>query len=744
MYERMMDAYQFLFEGLFSPVFYRTFYPTGCRDDAQWAMLHYSWGLKIDKDPSKEDFARYEKEYDKDLRAVLNHVMKETPKRKRGVIVIPSSNADVTNRVTELVRRVLASNPDPFEDLTKHLRRTETKAAAHAGGSRSLEDNVKTLSLSSQIRLTSFDVILVIDDIVTSGKSFQALCKFLRNAGFGGQIYNFAFARTMPGVCIDAYKEYDPSFHRGKMPSSKLEALIFDLDQTLLDSFIREMGFEDGSWDGGKYPEFASSRKLGPYQVFEGIDELMRMKTPFAIVSNRSVRQLRELFKSKPLAEAIFKNHSYISSGSKLPEEVFSYPLEEKEGYPVKCYKPCPAGVSNAIAWLSRRNSRKEDALRIVGLGNTLEDMIAYRLAGIESALALWGVPEWCKQYACDNWGADYVFESVAEFAEWRKKQIRSQKPKTSRVVKEETLEAKPVEVASEAKKVPAKETVAPKVESASAPKSNPDRALVLRQNANHCVVTNPDRAVQLLSMAYELDGSWDLASTLVPLIRKGNYSAIELYEKEIVSKNERLANNLAEMIKGILPEKAKGLYERAIAEGDERYATCNLANLIRKEDPELAESLYMRAIAAGDSIYAACNLGTLIVKKDPKRAAELFGKAISAGEKRGAPCNLAHLLTTASPDKAIAFYEMSLANGEETEAMIGLAYLLRDADPSRSKTLLLSAKKADNRKESVEFYLDCVGAISKAEATRAASFLESAGFDEAEEAFSSMHADDA
>ncbi len=55
---------------------------------------------------------------------------------------------------------------------------------------------------------------------------------------------------------------------------------------------------------------------------------------------------------------------------------------------------------------------------RIVGLGNTMEDIVAYRAAGIESALALWDVPDDFKEHARNAWGADRTFGSVAQFTQ--------------------------------------------------------------------------------------------------------------------------------------------------------------------------------------------------------------------------------------------------------------------------------------------------------------------------------------
>ena len=133
---------------------------------------------------------------------------------------------------------------------------------------------------------------------------------------------------------------------------------------------------------------------------------------------------------------------------------------------------------------------------------------------------------------------------------------------------------------------------------------------------------------------------------------------AASLYERAIAAGDERYATfNLARMmdscyslaqsfpysesLAGSLfeddynPEAIiKSLYERAIAAGDERYATGGLADLVRRDDPELARSLYERAIAAGDERYATLYLAILISVEEPEYAESLCERATSAGNE--------------------------------------------------------------------------------------------------------------
>lgn len=199
MYENMLNNYMIWFEGLTEPVFYKSFYPMGEKDtEWLWELFNYSQGLKLDKDGDGRKFNAYRQRYIDDLRELFNTVIKDMPSTQRGVVAIPSSKARVVNRVTSLIREVLANNPRPFKDLTQVVYRCADKESAHVDGKRSFQDNIQTIDIKDTSMLNSCKVIVVIDDILTTGKSFKAMNWVLRNKGFEGQIVNFAFARTFP------------------------------------------------------------------------------------------------------------------------------------------------------------------------------------------------------------------------------------------------------------------------------------------------------------------------------------------------------------------------------------------------------------------------------------------------------------------------------------------------------------------------------------------------------------------
>lgn len=534
MYEKMVKNYRVWFEGLPEPVFYKSFYPMGGNDaDWMWDMFHYAQGLKNDKDEDWRSFNRWHSLYDKDLRSLLNTVIEENPGASRGVVTIPSSELEKTNRITLLVREVLSANPRPFADLTKVVVRTKDKVIQHGGGKRSFKANIDTTGVLNPALVSSLDVIVVVDDILTSGTSFRAMDEVLRGAGFKGILYNFAFARTTPGVGVKNILHHEPglmiegfpgmnslerrrpqtaipvywgyqvitedgkefnftdykiqkkagyikertesgAYRVGYDPSIIIElssgetiefsdlddvrsslkniryvrgidAIVYDFDQTLLEDPIRDVAFEEQVL-GMRDARFQPPDSI-PYGTYDGIDELIGLEIPFAIVSNRPITQLVPLIRSKQLERVFYpdkylegeadeaaarRNEAYQGYDTRdnrsfmhlfkkinLPDNFFSFPRTENEsGFAFNLYKPCVQGIENALNFLSEHFQTDSDS-RILGVGNTHEDIVAYNMAGLESCLALWGVPDYLKEHARRHWGADHVFETVAEFIQW-------------------------------------------------------------------------------------------------------------------------------------------------------------------------------------------------------------------------------------------------------------------------------------------------------------------------------------
>ena len=390
-----------------------------------------------------------------------------------------------------------------------------------------MQANIETLAVSNGEAIRHLDLVVVLDDILTSGTSFRAMGSFLRSIGFKGILVNFAFARTYPVDGIRNYVNHEsdlmlsgfdrfnqmPRVRPEKAPKTRsgfyitmddgsyqltkycrvlkqacyrkaqsesgafravydpvvqieadegstitfrnldevrrdmknvtyrpaVDAVIFDFDQTLLDDPIRKPSFEECIAQGQRCVEI-------PYQPYDGVREFANYHLAYAVVSNRPERQLMRILCFRELEEALYPDRykpkepeakqpdpwnvvyhgnddfdpsKVLIRGDVLPKNFFSFPAEEIDGYTCRYYKPCIHGVNNAVRWLLANFDIDEENPRIVGVGNTLEDIIAYNTAGLESCLALWGVPDYLQAYASNNWDADFVFETMSAFNEW-------------------------------------------------------------------------------------------------------------------------------------------------------------------------------------------------------------------------------------------------------------------------------------------------------------------------------------
>ena len=762
MFDHLLSDYRLFFEGMPAPVFYKSFYPMGCETDGQWEMLRYAQGLKADKDPEKCHFDKFFDTYKRDVCDLLADVSADFPGRKVGVVAIPSSEAGNVNRVTKLLRCVLVWADDQCADLTGCLVRCESKRGAHEGGSRSVAANVSTLRFNGAERLEDIDVLLVVDDILTSGKSFRAIDGVVRSAGFSGTIVNFAFSRTMPGVCIDEYVRFAYGERAAQRRCETFNSLVLDLDQTLIDDAAKDDDYEEGLWGGG------GATRLCPYSIYSEAAGLTALGVPYAVISNRPKRELDAIFRDPSVSDALYHKgacEAGIREGdwwgarlklarlarnrtSRMPltDNVFGPPRSD-DHYKKWIYKPNPRGVKEALDWLSSETLKGERA-RAIGLGNTPEDMLAYRAAGITAVLALWGVPSWCREHAAENWGADCVFESPSDFADWFKGRCEpAPMPDFYRLGVEAEDKGElavgfyaaaveyGVSVPQAAAKLAADTAPDERVRSVRLLEkrlargdfldsalalarllagANPDRARVLygmaagagsvdaaRELSSLVQAEDPDWAVLLLELAYELgESDADLASDLEPLVKQGVESAISLYEGKLVEANLRSPVALAALISESDSERAKAICERTIAAGDERWATYLLALLVQSNDPERAKRLYERAIAAGDEFYATNNLANLVRKDDPERAEALYERAIAAGNVAGAADDLADLVSGEDPERAKALYGRAIAAGNERYATRSLAALVQADDPDRAKALYERAIAAGD-----EFY---------------------------------------
>ena len=424
MFENLATKYRVVFEGRKEPVFYGELYPArGEKSEEQWDLFHYARGMKREKDFDERCFKEYSNSYWADLRKLVQAVIEAAPRGKRiGLVAIPSSTKGKVNVVTSVARLVLGGGALACDDLTPHFVRTESKEKAHDGGTRSVAENVGTLAFEPPSTAQAYDVIIVVDDILTTGNSFIAADTVLRDAGFTGTIVNFAFART---TSTDAEEVFGRGVSTAFAAHSNapIDALVLDLDQTLLDDPVLDEEYER---DPYAYIHNHGGGSI-PYSGYPGVSFIQRLGIPNAIVSNGRTKRLRAITTTWKLGPALIgREYERGELGrGELPENVFNAPRVECDDFSYSLSKPCPDGVQQAVRHLIPDEAKRATA-RIVGLGNTLEDMLAYRAAGVEPVLALWGVPEWLRPFAKQSWGAKHAFEDVQAFCDWCKNPVES------------------------------------------------------------------------------------------------------------------------------------------------------------------------------------------------------------------------------------------------------------------------------------------------------------------------------
>ncbi len=743
MYDNLQANYRVIFEGQPAPIFYKYFYPTGNNHDVLWDLFNYARGLKKDKPRDNEQYDVYSNKtdpsdgsdvnlYESDLRQFLNAVYADTGRtRNAGITAIPSSNANKVNRVTELIRSIMQRTPGVYTDLTHNVYRRKSKDAAHGGGDRSIEANISTLGAKKPDEIRNLDLVIVIDDIVTSGNSFRAMTEFLRGLGFHGQIVSFAFARHFPSEVVEEYLAHDHSIEYeafseiqelrrsyDKRPEENNEGervfgVIYDLDQTLLNDSVRDFKYEENLWRG------ASSL---PYEFFNGIKELMELPLPIAIVSNRPESQLDNLF---DLCEFEVNIPFPEWSREGLLRPVFSFPEERRGDFTTRYYKPHPAGVNQALFHLCQDYDLLD--CRIVGVGNTVEDIIAYKACGLEAILALWGVPEWLKGTARNSWQADFVFDRVDDFRQWLEKRmdkpdyyemgkrVESSDKQQACAYYEKALQYD-IDVSSAAfnyarlisaeRPSKAKELYQLAIDAGDeyaatnnlallVQDDNPEQAITLfersmaagnigiaaRNLANLLKEDDPERAIGLLRQAADAGNDGNLAADIKPFIIAGRESAIQLYKDAIVEKDGKKAYDLGCLLYEEKPEIAIELFKYAIDAGDECNATYGLAVMLASTDQEQAIELYERAIAAGERKNSPNNLANIIKENDSDRAIALYEMAIQAGDGYFAPRNLANLIKAENPEYAINLFTTAANAGNTAGLYDDLEPLIRNGN---------------------------------------------------------------
>lgn len=161
------------------------------------------------------------------------------------------------------------------------------------------------------------------------------------------------------------------------------KGIIFDLDQTLVNSSIAESYRKNRDWQ-----KVYSSIPL--FKLYDGFHDA------FSFIKDRKIKVCIVSNSPRPYIQKVI-NH-------------FSIPCDDIVGYhDVKKRKPDPEAMNKALANL---NLDKKD---VISFGDQVNDIIASNLAGIESVACLWGVTE---PISFSNNKPTYVLKSPREIVQ--------------------------------------------------------------------------------------------------------------------------------------------------------------------------------------------------------------------------------------------------------------------------------------------------------------------------------------
>lgn len=403
------------------PIFFKTYYPTQVKKYNENELQNYRYikGLKFIDQPEfirnseennkfKDFFSNNYQNYLDTLTDFVNH--QEYP---FVLCSIPSSTAGKVNMVTRIIKDLVKNDPLTFIDGSGLIQRAFSKETAHESSkNRSFEKDLQGLTRNDNTNMTDKKII-VIDDVVTSGSSFTAAYKFLTKFPDINpeQLIFFAYGKTIKNIFLQPQIK-------------KFNTFVFDIDQTIVNSqsnfdIISAQDEYKNSTPDAKSNLNSIIKQNTSNFLFEGIEglfkEILQTNSKIFFVTNNnsfiSILYLEKLshklFGTKlPLGNQLnFKlsNSELHLNDNPAMQKIGNLKVNLVHGHQYlncnftnlltsgDCKKDClmlkPS--PEPIIKLIHDNDLNPDTT--IGIGNTLDDIVSYKAAGITAALAEWG-----------------------------------------------------------------------------------------------------------------------------------------------------------------------------------------------------------------------------------------------------------------------------------------------------------------------------------------------------------------
>ncbi|MBP5841470.1 hypothetical protein [Lactiplantibacillus plantarum] len=354
---------------------------------------------------------------------------------------IPSSKKDTKNVVTQLVEKLCLKNSDKFVNGVSLFTKIRDEKPAHENNneSRSIEGHCVTWEKDPNNIKDIKDLkklpVFVIDDVLTTGATFDAAYLHLRELGIAREnIIFYAFAKTIPNILL---RETTPPRKLYNAKVNKIGGVIFDMDQTVFDTaFSRKFD--------NRYSQIAKRR--GEKLLYDGIVSLFNKisrTVPIVFVSNEAQNIATLLLQhtvdnlfdismddkqnacdnkttliyttdyGKLSIGHFSENESYYNLTSS-PLIISYNDAPEYNKTNVRLRKPRPEMIFQAIELINKSRPIQSNE-QIVGVGNTNTDLKAYSSAGVIPAYATWG-----NRVKAESDIENVVqFDSVADIEKW-------------------------------------------------------------------------------------------------------------------------------------------------------------------------------------------------------------------------------------------------------------------------------------------------------------------------------------
>jgi hypothetical protein len=431
-------TYPFVEEGLPLPIFYGELYNREQDMDFDMQKEFYLVKTKIKNNvfisevnqsdgKNKFDFTN-ESEFYKLRQLIaqcqnkLRRFVKDSTKRIC-YIGIPSSESEIHNLPQYIAKKLNINN----EVL---LVRTDSKQKTHVESTGKRQHLYHELTEGLALENCdwgTYDYIVLMDDVTTSGSSFRMVDKFLISHGVPrNKIVNYAFYKYQT---VEKWEKIKSLYQEASVnfeSKFSIDGVIWDFDETIVNSRDRKVEVEQNLFNGKGF-NYNFYNKEVVYEMYKDLEDifdiLANKSIPYTVVSNRYSLMIK-LFKQKLLREKVFPFEQ--KNGI-----TFYYKEENEKGYRdythsdwlIKPRAKSFYGYHTKPAYLSVTDSIKQikqysSGNRIIGIGNTKNDIIAYKAAGLETVLVTWGI-----HYRFNrDYGADHVFHDPRQLLDFLKK----------------------------------------------------------------------------------------------------------------------------------------------------------------------------------------------------------------------------------------------------------------------------------------------------------------------------------